>query len=319
MIGLGLASSHAPAMFCPREVWPKVYAAIPDYTKQSQPHTARNETPEVIDRYIARIDAGFEVLRRQIESYEPDAVIFVGDDQNDLFSRAVNPALCVFVGEEVWGSSKPFYMPDPPESSRIHLKVHRPLAKLILEGLLERGFDPAASSKMQPLGDHPERGVSHMIVYPARRLMPRLDVPIIPVFLNAYYPPLPSAQRCWDLGEALADILKDRPERIAIYGSGGLSHDPVGPRAGWIDEPLDRWVLSRIEQNKGKELTRLFTFDSDTLRGGTGEIRAWITAAGACPRPGTVVDYWPVHHAKAGVGFAYWPPIAADTPRSART
>ena len=48
MLGLGLASSHAPALFCPAEAWPTVYDAIPDYMKDSQPHTAKLETPEVI-------------------------------------------------------------------------------------------------------------------------------------------------------------------------------------------------------------------------------------------------------------------------------
>ena len=51
----------------------------------------------------------------------------------------------------------------------------------------------------------------------------------------------------------------------------------------------------------------LFAFDSDTLRGGTGEIRAWITAAAACARAGRVVDYVASHHAKVGLGFAVWP------------
>ena len=43
----GLASSHAPAIFCPADLWPKIYAAIPEYTRESQPHTARLETREL--------------------------------------------------------------------------------------------------------------------------------------------------------------------------------------------------------------------------------------------------------------------------------
>ena len=96
---------------------------------------------------------------------------------------------------------------------------------------------------------------------------------------------------------------------MAILGSGGLSHDPRGPRAGWVDEPLDRWVLERLERGEGEALQHLFTFDSDTLRGGTGEIRSWIVVAGAFPAAGaTVVDYLPARHAVTGLGFAYWPP-----------
>ena len=308
MLGLGLASSHAPGIFCPVDLWPKVYGAIPDYTKESQPAGAKLETREVLEKYLARINAAFEVLRQQLEAYRPDALIIVGDHHIDLFNNSNMPTLAIFTGDEVWGSSKPFYMDDPPEASRIHITVHSVLAKFLLKGLIKHGFDPSNVGVMQPLGD-PERGVSHMLVLPAPKLMPKLDIPTIPIFLNENFPPLPTAKRCWDLGVALREILSERPERVAIYASGGLSHDPFGPRAGWIDEPLDRWVLERIGTGNAEELTNLFTFDSDTVRGGTAEIRAWITAAGACQRPAKIVEYVPVHHIKVGLGFAYWPPI----------
>ena len=89
--------------------------------------------------------------------------------------------------------------------------------------------------------------------------------------------------------------------------SGGLSHDPRGPRAGWIDAPLDHWVLEQLNKGNGAALCHLFEFDSDTLRSGTGEIRSWIVVAGACSGvPATIVDYIPAHHAVTGLGFAYW-------------
>jgi len=307
MIGFGFASSHAPAMFCPAEVWPRAYATIPETTKASQPVGAKRETPDVIAGYVKRIDNAFNTLKAQLAEYRPDAVIFVGDDQGDMYGPEANPTLALFTGPEVWGSTASFYMNEPPEKSRIRLRVHQNLAMTILDGLLERDFDPVHSSRMRAPGEPGARGTSHMIMYPAPRILPSLDIPIIPVFLNEYYPPLPSARRCWHLGEALADILKDRPERVAIYASGGLSHDPAGPRAGWVDEPLDRWVLERISTGRGRDLTRLFTFDSDTLRGGTAEIRAWIVAAGACQWAAKVVDYFPAHHTKTALGFAYWP------------
>jgi len=70
-------------------------------------------------------------------------------------------------------------------------------------------------------------------------------------------------------------------------------------------------VLERLERNEGEALKQLFTFDSDTLRGGTGEIRAWITVAGAMRRPAKVLDYIRAHHAKVGLAFAYWPALDA--------
>jgi protocatechuate 4,5-dioxygenase beta chain len=293
-------------MFVPRDLLPKVYAAIPEYTKQSQPEQVKAETSEVLAGYMSRVDAAFAELRTQLQAFRPDALIVVGDDEHEMFGEACTPAISVFTGLEVWGSAAPSYIDQPPEASRIHMPVHSELAKLVLQGLMRRGFDPANSSVMKPFG-RPERGASHMLVFPAQKIFYGLEIPIIPVFLNVQYPPMPSGRRCWELGVALADIFAGRPERIAIYASGGLSHDPFGPRAGWIDEPLDRWILERIEQDRGEELTSLFSFDSDTLRGGTGEVRSWITAAGACRWGAKVVDYIPVHHTKTGLAFAYWP------------
>ena len=314
MLGLGLASSHAPGMFCPLDIWPRVYGAIPDYTKESQPSTAKLETREVLEKYLVRINAAFDVLRQQLEAYRPDALIMIGDHHIDLFNYSNMPTLAVFTGKEVWGSAKPFYMDEPAEASRIHIPVHTELASFALKELVKRGFDPSNVAAMQPLGD-PERGVSHMIVLPAPKLTPRLDLPIIPIFLNANFPPLPTAKRCSELGAALRDIFAARPERVAIYASGGLSHDPFGPRAGWIDEPLDRWVLERLERGRWEELTNLFAFDSDAVRGGTAEIRAWIAVAGACQRPAKIVEYLPCHHIKVGLGWAYWPAMEDEGSR----
>jgi hypothetical protein len=315
MIGLGLASAHAPAMFSPPELWPKIYAAIPDYMKDSQPHTARLETPEVVRSHKQRTDAAFEFLRAQIEAYKPDALVVVGNDQGEMFDLSNNPSLSIFVGSEIWGSSKSFYEDLPPEDSRIRAPVHTELAKFLYKGLSRRGFDPASSDRVNPAGRKPERGISHMLVFPLPRLVPALDIPVVPIFLNTHFPPMPGGQRCWDLGVALGQLLSARPERIAIYASGGMSHDPAGPRAGWIDEPLDHWILERIEQDRGHEMANLFSFDSDTMRGGTGELRAWITVAAACQWPGKKVEYISSHHAKAGLGFCYWPAESAHLNR----
>jgi hypothetical protein len=312
MLGLGLASSHAPAMFEPQERWPLVYSRIPEYTKASQPHTARLETPEVIQGYIDRINAAFGRLRQQLATYRPEALIVVGDDQGDMFDARNNPIFAIYTGEELWGLDGTSYRP-LAERQRITFPCHAPLARYLHKGLIKKGFDVASCAVFQPVG-RPEHGVSHMVSHPVPTLVPALDIPIIPLFMNEYFPPLPTAERCYNLGVALADSLADRPERVAIYASGGLSHDPGGPRAGWVDEPLDRWFLERLERNDGEALKHLFTFDSDTLRGGTGEMRAWITVAGAMRRPATVVDYIRAHHAKTGLGFAYWPGVeAAET------
>ena len=309
MLGLGLASSHAPGLFEPADRWPLVYSRIPEYMKESQPHTAKLETQEVIEGYLKRTDAAFEALREQLEAYRPDALIVIGDDQGDMFDDSINPTFYIYTGDELWGLDRTGYWP-LEDRNRIEFPCHGELARLIQKGLVKKGFDIAAGSKFAPQG-RPHHGVSHMVASPVPRLIPSFDIPIIPIFLNEYYPPLPTAERCLQLGAALTEVLANRPERIAIYASGGLSHDPGGPRAGWVDEPLDRWFLERLERGDTEALKHLFTFDSDTMRGGTGEIRAWISVAGAMQRPAKVLEYVRAHHTKTGLGFAYWPAVEA--------
>jgi protocatechuate 4,5-dioxygenase beta chain len=77
--------------------------------------------------------------------------------------------------------------------------------------------------------------------------------------------------------------------------------------AGWIDQPLDRWILERLERNDLDALEHLFTFDSDAMRSGTGEVRAWISVAAAMNRPAKFVEYTAAHCTQTGCGFVYWP------------
>ncbi|SRR5579884_829089 len=304
-LGLGLASSHAPSMFVTPEQWPPLHEILTNGIPQ--PPQIQEETSAVIESYVQRIRKNFRVLREQLEAYRPDAVIIVGDDQMEVFSRAFIPALAIYLGEQVVGSTSIGLLGEPYEENRVTLRCHVPLARLILEELMARHFDLAYMEELVPLS-RPQVGLGHAFTRLARVLgLHETGIPTVILFLNAYHPPLPTATRCYQLGQALREILDRRPERVALLGSGGLSHDPRGPRAGWVDEPLDRWILERIARGQGEQLQHLFTFDSDTLRGGTGEIRSWITVAGAFHgMPATVVDYIPARHAVTGLGFAYW-------------
>ena len=162
------------------------------------------------------------------------------------------------------------------------------------------------TKELKPLGK-PKRGIGHAFTRPVAKVIPQLNIPVIPLHVNCYFSPMPSARNCYELGRAIASAVEDRPERIAIIASGGLSHDPRGPRAGWIDIPLDRWVLEQLRTGNVEALCHLFEFDSDTLRSGTGEIRSWIVVAAACGGArATIVDYIPAHHAVTGLGFAYF-------------
>lgn len=306
MFGLGLATSHAPSMFRSVKYWPSIHRVLTEGVPQ--PPQLEKETTEVLQGYVDRIEKGFSVLREQLEAYRPDALLVVGDDQGEVFSPANMPSFCVFVCPEVHGSLNIGLIGEPEEENHITLRCHSELALYLLDALIREGFDLSWSQELKPLG-RPKRGIGHAFTRPVMKVVPKLDIPIIPLHVNAYFPPLSTARRCYEFGRAIARVLQGRPEKIAIMASGGLSHDPRGPRAGWIDTALDHWVLERLRTGNGEALCDLFNFDSDTLRGGTGEIRSWIVVAGACAgAKATIVDYISANHAVTGLGFAYWPP-----------
>ena len=316
MLGLGLASSHAPSMFRPVESWPTIHRWLIDDVRQ--PHQLAQETPEVLRSYFSRIEKGFHTLRERLEAYRPDALLVMGDDQGEVFTPSNTPSFCIFACPEVRGTLNVAFIGEPEEENHITIPGHPELANYLLEGLVQKGFDLSFCRELKALG-RPKRGIGHAFTRPVFKLTPKLDLPVINFHVNAYFSPLPTASRCYELGQAMAELLESRSERVAIMASGGLSHDPKGPRSGWIDTALDQWVLTRLERGDGEALRRLFRFDSDTLRGGTGEIRAWIVAAGACAGArATIVDYIPAHHAVTGLGFAYWAPEEIRRARKTR-
>src|SRR5438552_12470675 len=147
MLGLGMASSHAPMMFQKAEYWPRVVERIPKEAREQLPRTAREEiaTPAIIDGKIQRIEAAFAVLREQLKAYRPDALVMIGDDQGDMFDDANNPTFSVYTGEEpLWGLNARDPLGTPlPERTRLVFKQHAELARHLLRGLVKRGFDMA--------------------------------------------------------------------------------------------------------------------------------------------------------------------------------
>jgi protocatechuate 4,5-dioxygenase beta chain len=312
----GLASSHAGFMFAPLDKWPIRYEVLTSHVPQ--PPQAAAEDAAVQQEHKQRIASAMATLSRALEAYRPDAVLIVGDDQDELFSAGFSPSFAIYTGDTVSGSLSLRTIGESMADNVQAFPCHGGLARALRDGLVREGFDLTWLDRLDAVAPRREGGIGHAFSRPAKTLrLPDLGIPIIPFFLNAYHRPLPTASRCYALGQAMRRVLAARPERLAIYASGGLSHDPGGPRSGWIDQPLDRWVLDRLAAGETEQLTDLFTFDSDTLESGTGEIRCWIVAAGAmAQRRATVVDYIPSYHAVTGLGFAYWP---TDTAGGATT
>lgn len=244
---------------------------------------------------------------------QPDVVVVIGDDQWELFQKEGVPTFSLFTGETL------FDQPPSPEvlsrmtagrraaqwaahgNSRAFHKSEPELSCYLVEQVANAGFDVHRFEEQRE-----DRTLGHAFTFPRYRLGLDAQVPIVPLFINTYYPPnVPTAQRCYELGQAVGAAIRDwdRDLRVAVVTSGGLSHFV-------INENLDRKVLRSLEEAAigalaGTELTR------DLMRSGNSEILNWVTAAGMLGnREFTVLDYLPAYRSIAGTGtgmaFGYW-------------
>jgi hypothetical protein len=129
------------------------------------------------------------------------------------------------------------------------------------------------------------------------------------VLTNCVAPPLPTPKRSWQLGGFVREFLDARPrhERVALIGTGGISHWIGVPNTGHINPDWDRWVLERVAEGRGDALAGL-TWDEIERDGGNGgqEIRNWIAVLAAVPGvKGEVLAYEPVKEWLTGCG-AVW-------------
>jgi len=136
----------------------------------------------------------------------------------------------------------------------------------------------------------------HGIMVPLHFLTPEYDLPVIPVNINCQGPPLAPLHRAWAFGEALRRAADAMPERIAIVGTGGISHWPATPDSGKINEEWDRDFLDRWCRN---DRSALLDYDDATTYAVAGqggfEIRTLLTVAAAAKgAPGTVRFYAPI-------------------------
>ncbi len=236
-------------------------------------------------------------LRQKIEAFRPDVLVIVGDDQHENLIDDNMPPFTIYIGDEVEASVSLRYLKQPKSENRTRYRVDAELAAALVEGLMEAGFDPAYSKHTRYEG-----GLGHAFARVLKFLSPEAKHRVVPVMVNTYYSPAPSAARCAQFGRALASVARafPGPERIVIVGSGGLSHTK-------IDEQLDDSFLQAIKQN---DVAAMGALPASALVEGTSEIRNWIVAAAAADSNGTLIDYFPLYRTATGVGcamgFAYW-------------
>ena len=289
-----LAMSHGPQLMVAPERWDLLHDR----------HRGLPVRPELVGETMAdksakwlRCQEAIDHLRRKLATWAPDVLVMVADDQHENIQDDANPPFTIYVGEDFEASVSLTYFKEPKSANRTAYKTDQALAQGLLEQLMEAGFDPAYSKLLRYEG-----GLGHAFARVLKFLTPDAGLPVVPIMVNTYYPPAPSARRCVAFGEALATAIRHFPgnRRIAVVGSGGLSHTI-------IDESLDHGVIAAIRAN---DLDFLGALSAAQLTTGSSEIRNWIVTAAAADRSATVVDYVPCYRIPTGVvcgmGFAYW-------------
>jgi len=135
----------------------------------------------------------------------------------------------------------------------------------------------------------------HGIMVPLYFLTPDYTLPVIPANINCQGPPLTPLPRAWAFGEALRAACDDMPEKVALIGTGGVSHWPATPDSGKINEAWDKEFLDRLmRQDKAALLS--YTDAATYAQAGQGgfEIRTFIAAAAAAGGHGEMQFYEPI-------------------------
>ena len=326
-IVIGVASSHTPQLSSGVDMWldhaerdrrnPMLlgkdarYHSYDELLAQADPAIEQELAPAVWDGKYQRCQQAIEALTARLDKAQPDIAVVIGDDQREMFKDDGTPAFACFTGTELVdmppSGEALERMPKGIRAASWAAHGDRPaghqiasdLSAHIAEQLARDDFDLTVFTK-QPAG----RTLGHAFTFPRYRLGLPPTTPIVPVFVNTYYPPnVPSAARCHEFGRALRRAVESwpAPAKVAIIASGGLSHFVV-------DEELDHRVLDGIA---GRDAGILGSLSRDQLRSGTSEILNWIVAAGALENLApTVLDYVPGYRTPAGTGagmaFACW-------------
>ena len=205
----GIGSSHVPA----------IGAAIDN---------GRTEEP-----YWKRVFSGFEKSKAWMREAKPDVVIVVYNDHASAFSVEVIPTFALGCAaefppaDEGWG-------PRPVPV----VEGHPALASHIAQSVILDEFDLTICNKME---------VDHGMTVPMNLMFGRSTriawpCPVIPLAVNVVMYPPPTGHRCYMLGKAIRKAVESYPEdlNVVIFGTGGLSHQISGPRAGLINRKWDK-------------------------------------------------------------------------------
>ena len=193
--------------------------------------------------YWQRVFGGYEKSKEWIAKVKPDVCIVVFNDHATAFSVDIVPTFALGCAEEFipadegWG-------PRPVPV----VKGHPELAAHIAQSVILDEFDLTIVNKME---------VDHGLTVPLSLMFGQPDewpCKIIPLAVNVVLFPPPTGNRCYNLGKAIRKAVESYPEdlRVAIFGTGGMSHQISGQRAGLINSEFDKAFLDALATDPGK-------------------------------------------------------------------
>jgi len=221
------------------------------------------------DPYWRPFFAGYPPAQDWLRAARPDVAVVVYNDHGLNFFLDKMPTFAVGAAPEYRNADEGWGIPTvPPFRGDQDLSWH------LIESLVGEEFDVTTCQEML---------VDHAFTLPMALLWPGgNDWPVrtVPVCINTVQYPLPSAARCYKLGEAIGRAIRswDSDARVVVLGTGGLSHQLDGQRAGFINRAFDLEFMDKLVTDPGWA-TRYSTVDLVELTGTQGiELLMWVTA-----------------------------------------
>jgi len=243
-------------------------------------------------------------MRERLAAARPDVIVAFTNDH--LLNWPINntPEYTVGIGPEHIGPAD--WYDEWLALGKYRIPGHPGLARHMVAGVPRERISFAYLRRMEF-----DDGIS----VPMHYLNPAGAIPLVPVSMNCTVPPIPTPERAYHVGTALSRLLRAYPEdlRIAVLATGGLSHEPGGPRYFWVDEGFDRWFLDLLKQGDHVALLRECTLErmEEAGSGGTAELLAWILVLAFTTGPADVLAYMPAVAWRSGTGMVVWNGVEA--------
>ncbi len=222
--------------------------------------------------YWQKVFAGYEFSRQWLRDNRPDVVFLVYNDHATAFSMEVVPTFAIgtaasyAVADEGWGPR-----PVPPVQGEPELASH------IAQSVIQEDFDLTIVNRMD---------VDHGLTVPLSLMCGQPQAwpfRVIPFAVNVVLYPVPSGRRCFALGQAIRRAVEsfDQDLNVQIWGTGGMSHQLQGPRAGLINREWDNAFLDRLIADPAG-LAQVSHIEYVREAGSEGiELVMWLIARGA--------------------------------------